>query len=122
MKRKEILPEWIRFFAWLFLLGFLALPIFLLGLLGTGEVSLGIFGLSYDGNSSLHPIAIWVTIIATLAGFVSYGILWGKNWAITLGVIYGWLGLATSVIALILNMKTNNFSIEIGSILLIPFW
>ena len=100
---------------------FMAPLVFLIGLTGIGEVSFTFFGLSYEGTTSLHPIAIAVTLIATLSAIVAYGILWGKDWAPQLGIIYGWIGLATCGIAFFLNLQAGTLYIPLEPILLIPF-
>ena len=121
MTRKEILPKWIRFFSWIYLLMFLAPVVFLFGLIGSSEVNFTIFGLSYEGTTSLHPIAFIITLIATLSATVAYGILWGRDWAPLLGIIYGVIGLITCGISLYLHLGIESFYIPLEPILLIPF-
>jgi len=100
---------------------FIAPLIFLIGLSGIGEVSFTLFGLSYAGASSLHPIAMAVTSIATLSATVAYGILWGKDWAPQLGIIYGWIGLATCAFAFAWNLNNGTVRFSLEPALLIPF-
>lgn len=121
MKRKEILPTWIRFFAWLHLLLFIAPLVFLVGLLDVGEMTFAFYGLEYKGPTPLHPIAVTVTLVASLSATVAYGILWGKDWAISLGIIYGWIALACCAAAVYLNYKVNFVHIPLEPLLLIPF-
>lgn len=116
-KRKEILPRWIRFFAWLHLLSFTAIPVFIIGLFG--EASLQAFGMGYSG-SSFQIKAIWLTILCTMAGLTAVGILWGKDWAIKLGLPYAILALITSLVGFFQSFEGGGFSIPIDPFLLIP--
>lgn len=119
MKRKQILPTWIRFFAWInFFFGILT-PILLLLLLLGGKVSMMIFGLKFDG-STLQPLAIAISLIFALGGTAAYGILWGKNWAINLGTIYCFVGIATCIAALFIRLQSGEIYIAFEPFLLIP--
>jgi len=118
MKRKEVLPKWIRFFAWIHLLLLITPIIFAIGLIG--EASFSMYGLSYSG-SSLQPVAIWISVMATLAGVVAYGILWGKSWAIKIGIPYGYLAITTCVAAIIIRIRAGGFYIILDPFLLILF-
>lgn len=120
MKRKEILPKWIRFFSWIFLIFFIAPLVFLIGLIG-GTVDVTVFGLEYSGNTSLHPIPAWGLLLMTLAAFVAYGILWEKDWALKAGILYGWLALGTCAFAVVLRFLNDNIYIPLEPVLLIPF-
>lgn len=117
-KRKEILPRWVRFFAWLHLLSFAAVPIFIIGIVG--EASLQAYGMGYSG-SSLQLKAIWITLLCTMAGMTTVGILWGKDWALKIGLPYAVLALITSFISFIQSFKGIGFSIPIDPFLLVPF-
>lgn len=119
--KKEIIPKWIRFFAWIFLFMYVSPLIFLIGLTGTGTVVFEGFGLSYEGNTSLHPTAVYLTILFTLSASVAHGILWGKNWALRLGIAYGWIALATCTLAFFVVENYGAKSFPIEPIFLLPF-
>lgn len=120
-KRKEILPTWISFFAWIFLIFAITPLVFLLGLTGKMSVSMTVFGLEYSGYTSLHPIAIWGTIVLSMAATVSYGILWGKDWAVDLAIVYAILALATNCFAVVYRLTGNEIYIPLEPLFLIPF-
>ncbi len=120
-KRKEILPTWIRFSAWIFLIFAITPLVFLLGLTGKMNVSMTVFGLEYSGYTSLHPVAIWITIILSMAATVSYGILWGKDWAVDSAIVYTILALATNCFAVVFRLTGNEIYIPLEPLFLIPF-
>jgi hypothetical protein len=93
--------------------------IFLIGLFG-GQISMMMFGLEYEGTS-LNPTAVWITIISTMAALVAYGILWGKDWAIKLGVPYAYLAFITSIIGFMLSRGLGGFTVPFEPFLLIFF-
>lgn len=118
MKRKEVLPKWIRFFAWLHLLSFVAIPVFIIGLFG--ETSLSAYAISSSG-SSLQLEAVWITLLCTLAGVVAVGILWGKGWAINVAIPYAYLATITCAVGFALSLGSDGFTIPFEPFLLIPF-
>ena len=120
-KRKEILPKWIRFFAWIFLFFGIAPVIFLIGLTGKASINVTVFGLEYSGYSSLNPIVIWGTVIFSMAATVSYGILWGKSWAINLAIVYAILALSTNAFAVVFRLTKDELYIPLEPLVLIPF-
>jgi hypothetical protein len=86
-----------------------------------GEMSFGVFGLKYNGTSVWHPIPLLVTSILTFAGVVAYGLLWGKDWAINAGVVYGILGFSMSIISTIHSISSGNIHISMEPFMLIAF-
>lgn len=121
MKRRELLPEWARLFAWAGLLSPVFPMILLIGLVVESQFHLFAFGLSSQGPNICDPVAFYITGIATLAFAVSYGILWGKDWAIALGIAYSLIGIATEVYTVFVSFYNNSFYIPFSLILMIPF-
>jgi hypothetical protein len=100
---------------------FMAPLIFLIGLTGMGIVSFGGFGLSCEGSTSLHPTAVYLTAIFTLSAAVAYGILWGKDWALKLGIVYGWMALTTCIVALFVFENYGHDYLPVEPLFLVPF-
>ncbi len=121
MKRKHILPAWVRFFSWLYL-PFILSPLILLALsFVDGEMTFGVFGLKYRDSSIWHPIPLLVTSIFTYAGIVAYGMLWGKDWAINAGIVYGIIGIGMSIATTINSFASRQVHISIEPFMLIAF-
>lgn len=121
MKRKELLPVWIRFFAWIFLLFAMTPLFFVVGLFIPGDYNLTVFGLNYSGRTTMHPAAFYISGILTLAATLAYAILWGKKWAITLGIVYSLISLATIAYVVWEALSQSSVYIPLEPILLIPF-
>ena len=99
---------------------FISPLIFVIGFFG-GRISWSAFGLVYQGYSPIHPIVIWCVIIMTLAASVACGILWGKDWAIKIGIIYCYLALVTNVLAHVIRFRNGAFMLSFEFVFLIPF-
>jgi hypothetical protein len=90
-RRKQLLPWWIKIFMWLFLIFGVLAPIGLLfGILGY-NFQVALYGL--ETSEPLSIIGIAIIIIFILKGITSYGLLKEKDWAITLAIVDGILGI-----------------------------
>ncbi len=94
--------------------------VFILSLIGGGTVRCTGFGLIYEGRSALNPTAIFLMLILTLSGVVAYGILWGKDWAVRVGILHGWLALVTTILAFFFAPNPPNHP-PIEIFFLLPF-
>ncbi|MDF7809593.1 hypothetical protein P4E94_19300 [Pontiellaceae bacterium B12219] len=94
------------------------IPIFIIGLFGSGDLT--IYGLNYSGSPQ-QLITIWILLLSTLAAFVAIGILWGKDWAISLAIPYAYLAILTCIVGIALHLGKDDFCIPFELILLIPF-
>ena len=99
-ERKQLLPRWIRFFGWIFLV-FLASPIVLIVGIFVGEMEYGLYGISYYGPA-LHPLPIAIVMVMTFHGVAAYGLLWGKRWGVDVGIACGLIGAAWSVASMVI--------------------
>jgi hypothetical protein len=118
MLRKQILPAWIRFFSWIFLIFWLAPLIFLIGIFGNINVQL--HGFNYYGTS-LHPFPCFAFSVMLLYAVTAYQILWGKDKAVVLGIISGVVGLLISISAVLYAISLGNFYIALEPLIQIPF-
>jgi hypothetical protein len=60
-------------------------------------------------------------LLSILAAFVAIGILWGKDWAISLATPYAYLAILTCIVGIVLHFGKDDFCIPFELILLIPF-
>jgi hypothetical protein len=99
LRRRALLPSWIRFFCWIFLFASAAVPsAFIMSAFEDTPVTFAIFGLQHTG-SSLDFSAIIIALLLMLAGTAAYGLLWGRVWGIDAGLGIGFVGLAFSLVA-----------------------
>lgn len=91
------------------------------GLVAGFSYDISAFGLSAEGITSYSELATYLTSILTLSSIVAYGILWGKNWAIKLGLVYGFLATLTSFYATFTTFQSGGFHLSLEPLFLIPF-
>lgn len=121
MKRKEILPSWIRFFSWFFLFMSIAPVVYVTGLITGFTYNISAFGLSAEATNSYSILATYLAALLTLSAVVAYGILWGKHWALKLGLVYGIIATLTSFYAIFATFQHVGFRLPLDPLLLIPF-
>ena len=124
MKRKEILPAWIRFFSWIFLIFCITPVIGIISVITKSEFEVAALGIEVNEPHAQLPLALYLYSIMFLASVVAYGILWGKKWAVDLGIVYGIIALFTSLYASIDGLMMRNegvFHFSLDPLLLIPF-
>lgn len=116
--RKEILPKWIRLFSWFYLI---YVPILLLSdLIIENDYGYRAFGLVSNG-SEFNLTVLLILSVLTLAVIVSYGILWGRSWAIKVGIIYSLIALIMSFSSIYLNIVSGVTQYSLEPLLLLPF-
>ena len=125
MKRKEILPTWIRFFAWIFLFCAIIPLAYISSLVSGSNLETSAFGIEVIESQKEPALTLYLSSLLTLASIVAYGILWGKKWALDLGVIYGIIALATNIYANVQGIielySGRGFNISLELLFLIPF-
>lgn len=117
--RKQLLPLWIRFFSWMFLL-FLVSPIILIVGIIMGYMELRLFGIRYYG-AVLRPLPIFMILIMTFHGFAAYGLLWGKWWGVNVGIACAFIGTTLSVIGMISSFTQGKPQFQFSLILQMLF-
>jgi|SRR5664279_1273731 len=123
VKRKKLLPWWIKVFMWIFLVFGIFAPVgIIFALLGYG-FQLGLYGL--DTNQPLSIIGISVILLFLIKGVTSYGLLKETDWAIAIGIIDAIIGMAICVAMMLIpflvpgsNLK---FSFRLELLFLIPY-
>ena len=116
-ERLKLLPKWIKFFSWIFLVLGATTPIILfLPLVYNGPLELSVLGFSAD--NPYHPQGIAVVLFFLLSGLTAFGLLWAKKWAPLLGFLISIIGLICVIINAIYS-QDNNLPLE--PLLQIPF-
>lgn len=85
--RQSLLPFWIKAFSWFFLIvgGFFSIAT-LLSLLVDNSLEFSAFGFNATTLNSVDGLVVFVMTV--LSVIVSYGLLYGKSWAVKLGIIF----------------------------------
>jgi len=120
--RRQLLPWWMKFFCWLFMiLGVAAIGCLLAGLFGIPE-SLALYG--FETNQPFSLTGVIILIIAIFKGITAFSLWFEKDHAIILGTIDAITGIVLCVIFMVVLPYTiENFhaTIRLELILLIPY-
>src|SRR3989454_3785060 len=91
--RRALLPGWMKFFSWLFLLVSAGVPVAVLtSIVTNAPISFTLFGLRYVGMFNAQAALLAIAIGG--CGSTAYGLLWGRSWGLFAGALTGWGGLA----------------------------
>jgi len=113
VKRKDLLPWWIKVFSWIFLVfGILGILGIVCGILGY-QISLSFFGLATKDPFSMDGIVIIGLLL--FKAIVSYGLLWEEDWAVIAGIVDAILG----IVICILMVFYSSYRLEF--VFLVPY-
>ena len=120
--RKQVLPRWIRFFSWVFLVfGPLSVLSGPLARLATSEPLQYMFmGVRHSGDPT-DPTALIVQFMFVSFAVASYGLLWGRSWGLKAGLACGLGGLFVSLIATAQSLSDGQTPVPIEPIVQIAF-
>jgi hypothetical protein len=95
--RKDLLPKWVRFFCWIFLVAGVLTPVLpMVGLFSSMQARFSLFGWEHFG-SPLDLYSLLITAYLVLSGMAAFGLLWGKRWGWAAGMTVGILGLTLAL-------------------------
>jgi hypothetical protein len=95
--RKLLLPKWVRFFCWIFLVAGVLTPVLpIVGLFSAMQAKFSLFGWEHYG-SPLDLYSLLVTAYFVSSGIAAFGLLWGKRWGWAAGMTVGILGLTLAL-------------------------
>lgn len=122
LRRRDLLPIWIKIFVWIFLFFGAIVPI---------VVIFGIFGmklnLSLYGLDTIEPISLlgmFITLLFALKAVVAFGLWTEKKWAVNWAIIDAIIGIIVCVLVMgILPFVGTglSFSLRLELIALIPY-
>lgn len=122
INRRALLPWWMKFFCWLFMIfGVVAIGCLLLGLFGIPE-SLSLYG--FESNQQFSLTGIIILVVAIFKGITAFSLWFEKDYAIILGTIDAIIGIILCVVFMtVLPLAIANFhaTIRLELILLIPY-
>ncbi len=123
LRRRALLPLWIKIFLWIFMvLGFIAPLGLLFGLLGMG-FNLSLYGL--ETTNALSVIGLLILLLFAIKSAVSFGLWLEKEWAVNLAIIDASFGIIVCLFVLIFPLLVENsdigFSIRLELVALVPY-
>lgn len=120
--RRDLLPGWILFFCWLFMIGGIASTISVLLDLFNYDAKLSLYGLKTDHPLSLLGIFIYGMLL--LKTFAAYALWFEKDSAILLGKMDAIVGILTCIIFMIISPilgYDDSINIRVELLLLVPY-
>lgn len=123
-RRKELLPWWVKTFAWIFIAFGLVAPLaFGIGLFRV-EYTISLYGLkTYEPLSSLGLFLMGLFLFKAI---IAYGLLTEKSWAVILGIIDAITGIALCgfvmfIFPFIDKSPGIHYNVRLELLILIPF-
>jgi hypothetical protein len=121
-RRKKLIPKWIKFFGWLFLLmgaAVVVLPVF--WAFNPQPIKIMLFGLEHYG-SPFDLKALLISSILMLNAVAAYGLLFAKDWGIKVSTSAGWISFGVCGFTMAYALFAENYlSIRLELIALIPY-
>ena len=119
VRRKDMIPKWIRFFCWLFailgsfiMLGIMATQIFPLYFNAT------VYGFSTGQTGYVTTLICGVYVLKLLTAI---GLLTEKDWAVKLAIADGIIGLALCAYSIIVSFAHGIFPLRLEIFVLTPY-
>ena len=124
VRRRALLPWWIKTFTWIFLVfGALAPVGLIFGAFGA-HFDLSLYGLKT--NQPLSVLGLSIMAMFLLKGIAAFALWTEKNWAITIGQVDAVIGIAVCVFVMFVypfidDQSGFRFFFRLELLLLIPF-
>lgn len=120
VRRRDLLPVWIKIFIWLFLLGgFVGITIVMCGLF-LSNTALSIYGI--EANHPYTLAGFFIILLIIYKGIVAYGLWFEQPWAPKAAIIDAIAGIAICVIMMVIipfTVPNINFTVRLE---LIPLY
>lgn len=90
--RTDLLPWWIRYCNWLFILGIITVPIaFIMTLMGSDNVYFNVYGIT--ARDVFSPAGIILASVILFNAFTAYALLTENDWAIDIAIVDAFIGI-----------------------------
>lgn len=124
-RRRNLLPWWIKFFIWIFLIFGIAVLAGILFLIIGWDFQLSLYGLRTTTPGSF--IGISILILFAFKAFISYSLWTEKGYAVKLAIVDAIMGcvicfLVMGIIPFIAEGDGLRFQFRLELLLLIPYW
>lgn len=119
-RRRALLPWWIKFFCWIFMItGILCLIVLILLLIGF-KPELEIYGFDADNNKPFNSILILFTFL--FHAFTAFCLWFNKSKAIFIGQIDAIWGILLCLFSIILGIVKGDYIFRIELVFLVLFY
>ena len=120
IRRKQLLPLWIKVFAWIFLIVGLLMPIILVLGIIVHNFPTALYGI--ESNTLYSSAGIFVVVLFIFKGATAFGLLKQKNWAIKAGITDAIIGIIICCGVMVYQIiQPTQFMFRLELIALIPY-
>jgi hypothetical protein len=120
IRRRKLLPIVIKIFLWIFIvMGSLAIPGFIVGLLGV-HFELALYG--FETNEPQSSIGILLFSLFVFKAFVGFSLWLEWDWAILAGIVDAVVGIVVCIYSMYVNQpEGHSFTFRLELLVLIPY-
>jgi hypothetical protein len=121
IRRRDLLPVWIKVFVWIFLFAGVLVIIGIPAALFSIPFELALYG--FRTNDPLTVTGLVLLLVFALKGVVAYGLWWEKDWAVKLAIVDAILGIVLCCFTFIFAIASisSNIVLPFELVLLIPY-
>jgi hypothetical protein len=117
LRRRDLLPTWIKVFTWIFLIfGAMTPVILILGVMGI-NVNISLYGL--ETNQPLSLLGIAIIILFAIKGIVAFGLWTEKEWAVNMAMTDAGIGITVCALVMIILPFIFRFEFVISILYLV---
>jgi magnesium-transporting ATPase (P-type) len=121
LRRRQLLPWWIKICCWFFMLfGILGIICLLIGLFGF-QPDLSLYG--FETHNPYSITGLMIIGLGLLKGITSYALWFEKDFAVKVGIIDAIVGILICIVSMTMLLITPDakFTFRLELILLIPY-
>lgn len=124
VKRRTLLPVWIKVFVWIFMIMGAIVPLaFIFSLFG-GTFQISLYGL--ESNTALNTIGAIALILFLLKGIAAFALWTEKEWAVDIAIVDAIIGIMVCLFVMIVYPVIDNndgftINLRLEVLLLIPY-
>lgn len=124
LRRRTLLPVWMKVFIWIFMITGAIAPICLLAGISDGRVQLALYG--FETTDPLSTSGLVISLLFLYKGIVAYSLWTEKDWAINFGIVDAFVGIAICIYVMTIAPFVNNqsgfvFNFRLELVALIPY-
>lgn len=120
IKRRSLLPWWIKGFCWLFIVTAFIAVLRMILLLFDINTEFEFYGLNAKDNIPINGIIVFIVFI--LHGFTAYSLWFEKDYAIKIGIVNALIGISLCLFSMVISFYHERVTIRLEMILLILFF
>jgi hypothetical protein len=119
--RKQLVPKWIKFFGWIFIILGVVAPLSYLASFSDGANSnFSLLGLEARGGE-MTPMTLFTIALFISFGLSAYGLLFGRDWGMSACLATGYVGLVITVLVTIAGFASGMLTVRLEPLIQVPY-